>query len=249
MSPVLPYPSLYGKPFYPTGMEHNPIPLSEEHENMLALFETHVAAELARGLDTAMANEPHLHKRSHRPANCPISGGEAVMNEYRASRRGRLWALGFCVFICACSSSTSEDAARASVVQALDGFAEELEEEPPINADSLYSRLQAYLEAHPDFYGSAVALLDTEGIVTASPYVYRSGEGFAELDLATPDYHIDEQEWLATPRDSKEAMWTDPYFDAGGGEIWMVTRSVTVIRDGAVVLVVTTDLPVDAPTD
>jgi hypothetical protein len=124
-----------------------------------------------------------------------------------------------------------------------------LEEEPPIDADSLYSRIQSYLEAHPDFFGSAVALLDAEGIVTASPYVYRSGEGFEELDLATPDYHIDEQEWLATPRDSKEANWTDPYFDAGGGEIWMVTRSVPVIRDGAVVLVVTTDLPVDAPTD
>ena len=85
--------------------------------------------------------------------------------------------------------------------------------------------------------------------MTASPYVYRSGEGFAELDLATPDYRIDEQEWLAEPRDSKAAIWTDPYFDAGGGEIWMVTRSVPLIRDGAVVLVATTDLPVDAPTD
>jgi hypothetical protein len=126
---------------------------------------------------------------------------------------------------------------------------EELEEEPPIDAEDLYPRIQGYLEAHPDFYGSAVALLDAEGIVTTSPYVYRSGEGFAELDLATPEYHIDDQEWLAEPRDSQEATWTDPYFDAGGGEIWMVTRSVPLIRDGAVVLVVTTDLPVDAPID
>ena len=171
------------------------------------------------------------------------------MNDYRPSGRRGLWVLGFFIFICACGSSTSEEAARDSVVHALDGFAAELEEDPPPDADSLYSRIRSYLEGHPDFFGSAVALLDAEGIVTASPYVYRSGEGFEEIDLATPDYHIDEQEWLATPRDSQEAIWTDPYFDAGGGEIWMVTRSVPVIRDGAVVLVVTTDLPVDAPTD
>jgi sigma-B regulation protein RsbU (phosphoserine phosphatase) len=178
-----------------------------------------------------------------------IAGGETMMNEDRCSSRGTLWIVGLLVLSCACSSSPSENDARASVVRALDGFAQELEEEPPTDAGGLYPRIRSYLEAHPDFYGSAVALLNAEAIVTASPYVYRTGDGFAELDLATPDYHIDEQEWLATPRDSKKAIWTDPYFDAGGGKIWMVTRSVPLIRDGTVVLVVTTDLPVDAPAD
>lgn len=170
-----------------------------------------------------------------------------MMNVNFPSMLGTLWVLG--LLVSACSPSTSEDAARDAVVYALDGFAEELEADPPTDADGLYLRIQAYLEAHPDFFGSAVALLDEDGVVTASPYVYRSGEGFDEVDLATPDYRIDEQEWLATPRDSQEAMWTEPYFDAGGGEIWMVTRAVPLIRDGAVVLVVTTDLPVLEPTD
>lgn len=169
------------------------------------------------------------------------------MNDNGFSGRGRLVVVGLLLLTFACGSSTSEGAARSAVVEALDAFAQELEEDPPTDADAIYPRIQSYLEAHPDFFGSAVALLDAEGTVTTSPYVYRSGGGFEEVDLATPAYQIDEQEWLAVPRDSQEAAWTDPYFDAGGGEIWMVTRSVPLIRDEAVVAVVTTDLPVDQP--
>jgi sigma-B regulation protein RsbU (phosphoserine phosphatase) len=175
------------------------------------------------------------------------------MSESRCSSRGSLWIVGLFVLNCASGSSTAENAAedteRAAVATALEGFARELEIDLPTDAVGVYPRIQSYLEANPDFYGSAVAMLDAEGTVTASPYVYRSNDGLEEVNLATPDYQIDEQEWLAMPRDSKEAIWTDPYFDEGGGEIWMVTRAVPLIRDDRVVLVVTTDLPVDAPMD
>ena len=43
------------------------------------------------------------------------------------------------------------------------------------------------------------------------------------------------------------AVWTDPYFDAGGGEIWVVTRSVPARDANGIFALVTTDLPVDAP--
>ena len=42
------------------------------------------------------------------------------------------------------------------------------------------------------------------------------------------------------------SIWTPPYFDEGGGEIWMITRSVPA-RDAGGVFAVTTDLPVDDP--
>ena len=45
-------------------------------------------------------------------------------------------------------------------------------------------RLRAYLEANPAFYGTAAALLDETGNVTASPYVHRSTYGYRTLDLA-----------------------------------------------------------------
>ena len=35
--------------------------------------------------------------------------------------------------------------------------------------------------------------------------------------------------------------------DAGGGEIWMITRSVPVRDAKGIFAIVTTDLPVDAP--
>ena len=42
-------------------------------------------------------------------------------------------------------------------------------------------------------------------------------------------------------------VWTDPYHDAGGSEIWMITRSVPVRDADGVFAIVTTDLPVEAP--
>ena len=86
--------------------------------------------------------------------------------------------------------------------------------------------LRAYVKAHSTFYGSAVALLNDSGTVMTSPYVYRSGDGLATLDLATPGYNIEAQVWFAMPLAANAGIWTAPYFDKGGGEIWMITRSV-----------------------
>ena len=52
---------------------------------------------------------------------------------------------------------------------------------------------------------------------------------------------------MTAPLAAGAGVWTDPYFDAGGGEIWMITRSVPVRDAGGVFAIVTTDLPVDEP--
>ena len=49
------------------------------------------------------------------------------------------------------------------------------------------------------------------------------------------------------PLAANASIWTAPYFDAGGGEIWMITRSVPARDDEGIFAIVTTDLPVDAP--
>lgn len=141
----------------------------------------------------------------------------------------------------------SQDELKADVVSALDGLAADLAADRPAGAAGYAPRLQAYLEANPDFYGSAAALLDATGAVTASPYVHRSDDGYVMLDLAVSSYDIDSQEWVTAPLAAGAGIWTDPYFDAGGGEIWMITRSVPVRDAGGVFAIVTTDLPVDAP--
>ena len=135
----------------------------------------------------------------------------------------------------------------AEVVSALDALAAELEEERPTDANDYAERLQVYLNAHPGFYGSAASLLDHDGRVTASPYVYRTDNGYVVLNLAVPSYNIESQDWVRAPLAADAGVWTEPYFDAGGGEIWMVTRSVPVRDAAGIFAIITTDLPVEAP--
>ena len=140
---------------------------------------------------------------------------------------------------------SSQEPVKATVVLALDAFVAELVADRPADATAYTERLRAYLAAHPEFYGSAAALLDEAGAITASPYVYRTADGYNTLDVAQPDYNIEEQGWITMPLAAGAGIWTPPYFDAGGGEIWMITRSVPA-RDGdRVFAIVTTDLPVE----
>ena len=138
----------------------------------------------------------------------------------------------------ACTTSPpTQEALKAEVVSALDTLAAELAASRPTDVAAYAERLHAYLDAHSAFYGR----------VTASPYVYRTSDGYATLDLAVPSYNIESQAWVTAPLAANAGVWTAPYFDAGGGEIWMVTRSVPVRDAEGVFALITTDLPVEDP--
>ena len=86
---------------------------------------------------------------------------------------------------------------RATVVAALDNLVAALVAERPADAAAYTDRVRAYLEAHPAFFGSAIILLDRAGTVTASPYVYRTANGYATSDLAmVPSYDVETQAWF-----------------------------------------------------
>ena len=141
----------------------------------------------------------------------------------------------------------AQEALQTEVAAALDTLVAELVAERPTDAAAYAERLRDYLEGHPAFYGSAAALMDEAGTVTASPYVYRTADGYHIRDLALPEYNIEAQEWITMPLAANASIWTPPYFDAGGGEIWMTTHSVPARDAGGIFAIVTTDLPVDAP--
>jgi len=88
-------------------------------------------------------------------------------------------------------SAPDQEALKTEVDAALGSFVAELVAERPADAAAYTERLRVYLEAHPAFYGSAAALLDEAGNVTASPYVYRTADGYHTLDLAQPEYNIE----------------------------------------------------------
>ncbi len=149
-----------------------------------------------------------------------------------------------------CRNGTPEptqESLQTEVVIALDSLVAELVAERPSDSVAYAERFRAYLDAYPAFYGSGVVLLDVAGTITKNLYVYRTTDGYNSVDLDTPTYNISGQDWFTMPLEANAGIWTAPYFDAGGGEIWMITRSVPARDDEGVFAIVTTDLPVDPP--
>ena len=125
--------------------------------------------------------------------------------------------------------------------------------------DCLYSPLTDYVMANYSsvgFYGSTVTLLDDDGQAICSPYVYCPdcvsfdplGDVYAVPtdSLMDQSYGINEQQWLRVPVDTQKAVWSDPYFDDGGGNIEMETYSLPILDNGSVIAVATTDLPISS---
>lgn len=130
-------------------------------------------------------------------------------------------------------------------------FADSLSEDTLANTTKLSESILAYLEDHgPEYFGSTVTVL-VDGKAAYSPYVYWDDDQLVQSDdLMAPSYNIDEQAWLREPIDQGKAVWTEPYFDEGGGGIWMRTRSYPIISsDGEVSAVATTDVRVSTPPD
>ncbi len=88
-------------------------------------------------------------------------------------------------------------------------------------------------------------LLDRHGRATASPYVYRTLDGYVTTDLAVPSSDSESQESITGPRQAGTAVWIAPYLDAGGGHIGMATPAIPVHDASSIVPIVTTDLPVN----
>lgn len=162
----------------------------------------------------------------------------------RSLRRTVLLTPLFALALSACGGNETE---QEKVEAALDRFAQDLAA-TPIDPATLPARIQTYLKGNPSFFGSTVALIGANQKVTISPYVYQKDGGYADLNLMDPAYDIDNQTWLVVPRSTGKSNWTAPYFDDGGGNIWMLTRSVPLINSaGQVYAVVTTDLPTANP--
>jgi hypothetical protein len=79
-------------------------------------------------------------------------------------------------------------------------------------------------------------------------YVHRAEGGSIAKSQLTPDVyqpHYREWPWYRDPHARRRALWSDPYFDAGGGQIWMTTHSVPFERGGVFTGVVTADVALE----
>jgi sigma-B regulation protein RsbU (phosphoserine phosphatase) len=94
----------------------------------------------------------------------------------------------------------------------------------------LYRLVRTTVATNPEIMGAAIALNPASGEAASysAPYAWRSGESIATKDLGEGGYAYDQWEWFTAPRDGRAPVWSEPYFDTGGGESLMVTYSAPV---------------------
>jgi sigma-B regulation protein RsbU (phosphoserine phosphatase) len=123
-----------------------------------------------------------------------------------------------------------------TVVRPVEGgirtVAHQLEEvNPP--PEQYAARIHGILAAWPEVYGSTIAVEVHEGDPNSrafAPYYFRRGAAIAYSDLALAEYGYAKLRWYRDAADLLQPVWSEPYFDKGGGEAWMVTYSVPFFR-------------------
>src|SRR5258706_8231571 len=118
-----------------------------------------------------------------------------------------------------------------AVIRPIEGgirtVAAQLEEvDPPREQYEL--RIRGILAAWPDVYGSTIAVEtgnEQGSRQPFAPYLFRGHNGIEYADLARDSYAYRESAWYRRAADSLQPAWSPAYFDAGGGDAWMVTYS------------------------
>ncbi|HEB77234.1 MAG TPA: hypothetical protein ENI90_01730, partial [Methylothermaceae bacterium] len=106
------------------------------------------------------------------------------------------------------------------------------------------------LQVNPDIYGMALAA-EPGGLYPDRNeyclYAFRQGGSIRFRRLDSPTYRYLRQPWYQRPRKLRRAVWSEPYFDAGGGEALMSTYSVPLVsRTGRFLGVATADVTLEA---
>ena len=99
----------------------------------------------------------------------------------------------------------------------------------------IHKAIRALLPINTRTFGMTVALephslIDTLG--DFSPYYYKEGDELIYENLATDDYDYKNQSWYSEPKKINAPMWSDPYFDEGGGNVQMITYSKPIYLPG-----------------
>ncbi|MHC1743788.1 MAG: SpoIIE family protein phosphatase [Syntrophobacteraceae bacterium] len=95
--------------------------------------------------------------------------------------------------------------------------------------------VERMVAGNPEIYGSAIAFepatLDPNAIYFA-PYCYRKPNGrLVHSLLGDASYHYFTMDWYQLPKELRKPVWTEPYYDEGGGDIIMASFSAPFFRD------------------
>lgn len=89
------------------------------------------------------------------------------------------------------------------------------------------------VEGNPEIYGCCAAFEPKTfdpGSVYFAPYVFRDGQALKTIKIGKDTYQYFHMNWYQVPKLLGEPVWSEPYFDEGGGDILMSTYSVPFYR-------------------
>jgi sigma-B regulation protein RsbU (phosphoserine phosphatase) len=107
-------------------------------------------------------------------------------------------------------------------------------EEQPANREDLLRLMNRALVHNPEIYGIGVAFqpfaFDPKQYYFM-PYIHRE-EGRTKVSfLGSDTYRYFFQDWYQIPKELQRPLWSEPYYDEGGGNIIMSTYSLPFFRE------------------
>lgn len=125
-----------------------------------------------------------------------------------------------------------EDAARTLAALLQNQRTDLSRSELALRREAIERALRSFVRTHRLVYGSTVAFepyaFDPE-LRDFAPYFYGAFATYA--DLASERYRYREQPWYRLAAQTGAALWSEPYFDEGGGDILMATYSVPLFME------------------
>ncbi len=107
-------------------------------------------------------------------------------------------------------------------------------EESDCVKDEILNLLRSSVENNPEIYGAAIAFkpygFDKESLYFA-PYFYKDKYRVGFTYLGGEDYQYFYRDWYQMPKELNTAVWSEPYYDEGGGNIIMSTYSVPFYKE------------------
>lgn len=123
-------------------------------------------------------------------------------------------------------------------------------EDASLTSGEITSLARRVVQSNKDIFAMAIAF-EPYGMAKDrlffAPYCHRTEDGVRVTELGGPDYRYFYMDWYQLPRELGAPVWTEPYFDDGGGGVMMTTYAAPFYRlqDGRrrFAGVVTADIP------
>lgn len=98
----------------------------------------------------------------------------------------------------------------------------------PLDRLNLLLLIRGVVERQKEIFGSTVAYEPyafEPDFRDFSPYFYKSPDGVTFAQLGNDSYDYSGKDWYTIPKSHKAPVWSEPYYDEGGGDVIMCTYS------------------------